>query len=67
MYIEVAKLFLNDADLLREFKQFLPDASGNGGFGFNVTSNTSTPVHSVSFVYFFYFKIIFIKLGYLVV
>jgi len=46
--IKVAKLSLNDADLLREFKQFLPDASGNGAFGFGVASNTSTPVHSVS-------------------
>merc|ERR1719376_1663245 len=48
VYNQVAKLFLNDADLLREFKQFLPDASGNGGFGFGVASNTSTPVHSMS-------------------
>ena len=30
MYLRVAKLFQNQDDLLQEFSQFLPDASGSG-------------------------------------
>ena len=32
MYSQVAKLFQNQEDLLKEFGQFLPDANGQGGF-----------------------------------
>ncbi len=31
VYAKVAKLFKNQEDLLAEFSQFLPDASGGGG------------------------------------
>lgn len=31
VYSQVAKLFQNQEDLLKEFGQFLPDANGQGG------------------------------------
>jgi len=31
VFSQVAKLFRNEEDLLKEFGQFLPDANGQGG------------------------------------
>lgn len=41
VYAQVAKLFKNDEDLLREFGQFLPDAGGGIGGTSNLSALTS--------------------------
>ncbi|XP_076811562.1 paired amphipathic helix protein Sin3a-like isoform X2 [Clavelina lepadiformis] len=47
VYAQVARLFQNDEDLLREFGQFLPDAGGAVGASMNVGHTSSSPSSSV--------------------
>lgn len=46
VYAQVARLFQNQQDLLEEFSQFLPDASGTASSGGNI--NSLTRVHQMS-------------------